>query len=205
MSNDIITTQQNHLPSTPMPLADFTAQLKLDSERLEQVQRQFSGVTRYRYGGPEEEISALTEALQNFDRFVEGELPIIIRNLELALDQKATSEDIAVAVAVLIHSFPNVKDNFDSTIFSQQVIRFLEEWQIGEGVLGLAFRHIILNHKWLPSISEIRDGVNEAIKTLSLLHKRIYGDPEVSNDCGIWNVRETLKYYLADATKRRND
>ena len=156
--NNIITTQQDHLPSTPMPLADFTVQLMRDSNRLEMAQRHFSDVAHQRYGNPEEGISAITEALQNFDRFVEQELPIIINNLERASNQKATSEDIAVAVAVLLHSFPNVKDNFDSTIFSQQVIRFLEEWQLGEGELGLAFRHIILNHKWLPSISEIRDG-----------------------------------------------
>ena len=205
MTNDIIKTQQQHLPSTPMPLADFTTQLMRDNNRLETARKYFSDVPHRRYDDPEEKISAFTEALQDLDRFYENELPIIRSNLERASDQKATSEDIAVAVAVLLHSFPNVRDNFDSTIFSQQVIRFLEEWQLGEGELGLAFRHIILNHKWSPSISEIRDGVNEAKKTLSLLQEKIYGDPKVSNDCGIWNVRGTLKYYLNDSTKRRND
>jgi hypothetical protein len=203
--NNIITTQQDHLPSTPMPLADFTVQLMRDSDRLEMAQGHFFGVAHQRYDNPDERISALTQALEDFGHFYENELPVIISNLERASDQKAASEHIAGAVAVLLHSFPNVKDNFDSTVFSQQIIRFLEEWQIGEGVLGLAFRHIILNHKWLPSISEIRDGVNEAKKTLSLLQEKIYGDPEVSNDYGIWNVRGTLKYHLNDATKRRND
>ena len=155
--NNIITTQQDHLPSTPMPLADFTVQLMRDSNRLEMAQRHFSDVAHQRYDDPEEGIFCYHGSIAELGSTLSSnELPIISSNLERASNQKATSADIAVAVAVLLHSFPNVKDNFDSTIFSQQVIRFLEEWQLGEGELGLAFRHIILNHKWLPSISEIQ-------------------------------------------------
>jgi hypothetical protein len=115
--NNIITTQQDHLPSTPMPLADFTVQLMRDSDRLEMAQGHFFGVAHQRYDNPDERISALTQALEDFGHFYENELPVIISNLERASDQKAASEHIAGAVAVLLHSFPNVKDNFDSTVF----------------------------------------------------------------------------------------
>jgi hypothetical protein len=202
-----IVKNQDHLPSTPMPLADAVTQLFRDRDRLKQVRTYCYDIAHHRYGNPDEKISVITETLEQFDQFVEHGLPIIIDNLERAVHRKATSEDIAVAVAVLIHSFPNVKDNFDSSIFSQQLIRFFEEWQIGEGVLGFAMRHLVLNHKWLPSISEIKDAVDEASKTLFNTWTTIHGDPDVSNDAGILGVRSTLEYYLNDATKdkRRNE
>jgi hypothetical protein len=138
--------------------------------------------------------------MATYEQFFATDIPVIVSNLDRAMQQQATAEDISVAVAVLMHSFPNVKNNFDSTIYSQQLIRFLAEWQIADGVLSLAFRDLILTHKWLPSIADVRTAVEEAIKTLRHHRDKIYGN---LNECipGLASYRGTLRYYLKDAMK----
>jgi hypothetical protein len=205
MNTDLIiqNQNQNHLPTSPMPSANFVVQIFQDQNRIDDMGEYFRVAIDYKYSTALEKTFALKQAMATFEQFFATDVPAIVSNLDRAMQQQATAEDISIAVAVLMHSFPNVKDNFDSTIYSQQLIRFLSEWQIADGVLSLAFRNLVLTHKWLPSIADIRIAIEEAMKTLRHNRDKIYGNLDEANP-GLVGWYGTLRYHLKDATKDAN-
>jgi hypothetical protein len=204
MNTNLIQTQnQNRLPTSPMPSANFVVQIFQDQNRIDDMHEYCRAAINYKYSTTQEKASALKQALATYEQFFATDVPAIVSNLDRAMQQQATAEDISMAVAVLMHSFPNVKDNFDSTIYSQQLIRFLSEWQIADGVLSLAFRNLVLTHKWLPSIADIRIALEEALKTLRHNRDKIYGNLDEAMP-GLAGFYGTLRYYLKEATKDAN-
>jgi len=153
-----------------------------------------------RYDGPEAEIEALQYALTEFDSFACTDLPRIQPDLVRALSTPAAHSTIEAAVAGLCAVFPNIH-NRDLTIFMQQLVSFLEDWEIKEGVLDLAVRDLMLTCDYLPTISKVREALTGADGRLSKFSDRLIGD------CGIYFYRSTLTYKIESldgtAAKRR--
>jgi hypothetical protein len=189
MTNIIPTDQQ--LPSTPV--TNLNRQLMQDSDRLEQVVQNGRVAINQPYHSKHDKLTAITAAVKAHDDFVHDELPDIETNLDRALNQPATLEHISVKVALLLKSFPNSRADFDATIYSRQLMDYLEDWKVGEGVLEVAFRYLLLNHKWLPSISEVWDAVLKAKNALLLVANEVI--PRLRTEKSI------LNYYLEDARK----
>jgi hypothetical protein len=175
--NNIITTKQD-LPSTPMPLADQTTQLLRSRRRIDEWTKEIMCMVKTKdKGNYAEKLAILQDAFAEYKRFFEQEIPVILNRIEQA-KKKANSADIFLAVALLLLSFPNVRENFDSTIYSQLIIRHLEESEVDEGTVGLGFRHILLNYKWLPSIAQINEAMIEGRKALLDIEEHILGSAE---------------------------
>jgi hypothetical protein len=183
MTNEITTTTTNP-PPVLRGTADLALQLRKHEDRIDEIVR----ITRC-HG---KNLDDLTQSLTEFDAFAERELPTIRTNLDRALNKPASSEDIAISVAMLAGCFPNIHNN-DRTIFLQQLVRLLEGWEVGVGILGLAMRHLTLTCEYLPSIAKVREALVQAQDSLLKMSNRLNGDPEVGGDAGIYNHRQLLQ------------
>jgi len=197
MTNDI-TTHGEH-PVALREATNIAALLVKHQDRISEVTDFMNEVNRRRYDTKEDQIQVLTKALEIFNAFVDTELPTIRNNLELGLTAPTNRVDWASMVALLVGCFPNTNKE-DRTIFMQQLALFLEDFQPVSGQLGLAFRRLVRNCKFLPVIAEVREALIDANEFMVGIQNRLMGNPEISGDAGIYNFRHTTQYMLEDAT-----
>jgi hypothetical protein len=194
MTNDITMTTTN----VPVAASNLTDRVRHHRDRIDEVRTHFSKVVNFSYNSPEQRIKHLQQYLVQFDTFAETELPTIQDEIDRALNEPATSEEIDVEVAKLVGSFPNVTKN-DLAMFSHQLSGFLEDWQVGRGMLSLAMRHLTLTCEFLPTIAKVREALKETQQDLLKSRMRLLGDPEQCH-AGVYGFRHSLQRQLDDAT-----